>query len=58
MDSIPKRRENDMPHFTEDSLQRIIVNPFYAITVAPQLTEAVKAQAIELSVVRGKSGWG
>jgi hypothetical protein len=23
-----------------------------------QLTEAVKAQAIELSVVRGKSGWG
>src|SRR2546429_2419815 len=28
-----------MPHFTEDSLQRIIVNPFYAITVAPQLTE-------------------
>ena len=39
MDSIPKRRENDMPHFTEDSLQRIIVNPFYAITVAPQLTQ-------------------
>ena len=28
-----------MPHFTEDSLQRIIINPFYAITVAPQLTE-------------------
>ena len=28
-----------MPHFTEDNLQRIIVNPFYAITVAPQLTE-------------------
>ncbi len=27
-----------MPHFTEDSLQRIIINPFYAITVAPQLT--------------------
>jgi hypothetical protein len=26
-----------VPHFTEDSLQRII-NPFYAITVAPQLT--------------------
>jgi hypothetical protein len=23
-----------------------------------QLTEAVKAQAIELAVVRGKSGWG
>jgi len=28
-----------MPHFTEDNLQRIIINPFYAITVAPQLTE-------------------
>ena len=27
-----------MPHFTEDNLQRIIINPFYAITVAPQLT--------------------
>gem|GEM_PF-3677730 len=27
-----------MPRFTEDSLQRIIINPFYAITVAPQLT--------------------
>jgi hypothetical protein len=28
-----------VPHFTEDSLQRIIINPFYAITVAPQLTQ-------------------
>jgi hypothetical protein len=28
-----------VPHFTEDNLQRIIINPFYAITVAPQLTE-------------------
>ena len=28
-----------MPHFTEDSLQRIIINPFYAITVAHSLTE-------------------
>jgi len=27
-----------VPHFTEDSLQRIIINPFYAITVAPHLT--------------------
>ena len=35
----PDRVFDDMPHFTEDSLQRIIVNPFYAITVAPQLTE-------------------
>jgi hypothetical protein len=39
MDSIPKRKENDVPRFTEDSLQRIIINPFYAITVAFQLTE-------------------
>ncbi len=28
-----------MPHFTEDSLRRIIINPFYAITVASQMTE-------------------
>jgi hypothetical protein len=28
-----------MPHFTQDNLQRMIINPFYAITVAPQLTE-------------------
>jgi hypothetical protein len=28
-----------VPHFTEDNLQRIIINPFYAITVAPQWTE-------------------
>jgi hypothetical protein len=28
-----------VPHFTEDNLQRIIINPFYAITFAPQLTE-------------------
>jgi hypothetical protein len=27
-----------VPQFTEDNLQRIIINPFYAITVAPQLT--------------------
>ena len=39
MDSILKRKENGVPHFTEDNLQRIIINPFYAITVAPQLTE-------------------
>jgi hypothetical protein len=28
-----------VPHFTEDNLQRIIINPFYALTIAPQLTE-------------------
>ncbi len=39
MDSIPKRKENGVPQFTEDNLQRIIINPFYAITVATQLTQ-------------------
>ena len=28
-----------MPYFTEDTLQRIMINPFYAITVARQLTQ-------------------
>lgn len=27
------------PHFTQDSLRRIITSPFYAITLAPRLTE-------------------
>ena len=27
-----------MSHFTEDTLRRIMINPFYAITVASQLT--------------------
>lgn len=27
-----------MPQFTEDTLRRIMINPFYAITVAPQFT--------------------
>ena len=27
-----------MPRFTEDTLRRIMINPFYAITVAPRLT--------------------
>jgi len=39
MDSILKRKENGVSQFTEDNLQRIIINPFYAISVAPQLTE-------------------
>src|SRR5690242_20660900 len=38
LNSIPKK-EGGVPHFTEDSLQRIIINPFYAITVAESLTE-------------------
>ncbi|MGH9212555.1 MAG: hypothetical protein ACRD2C_18065 [Acidimicrobiales bacterium] len=29
-----------------------------ALAEIGQLTEAVKAQAIELAVIRGKSGWG
>src|SRR5260370_27535727 len=39
MGIIPKGREIGVPHFTEDNVQRIIINPFYAITVASQLTE-------------------
>ena len=39
LNSILKRKEVGVPHFTEDNLQRIIINPFYAITVAPQLIE-------------------
>src|SRR5712691_11061795 len=37
--AFPTRRESGVPHFTEDNLQRIIINPFNAITVASQLTE-------------------
>ena len=39
MASIPKGKEIGVPHFTEDNVQRIILNPFYAITVAPRWTE-------------------
>ena len=28
-----------MAHFTEDTLRRILINPFYTITAAPELTE-------------------
>ena len=41
-----------MPHFTEDSLRRIIINPFYAITVAPQLTEEHEPSMDETQWVR------
>ena len=41
-----------MPHFTEDNLQRIIVNPFYAITVAPQFTEEHEPAMSEAEWVR------
>ena len=55
-----------MPHFTEDSLRRIIINPFYAITVAPQLTEEHEPIMDEAEWVRtnatligemGAAGW-
>ena len=55
-----------MPHFTEDSLRRIIINPFYAITVAPQLTEEHEPTMDEAEWVRtnapligemGAAGW-
>jgi len=32
-------KEREMAPFTEDNLQRIMINPFYALTVASQLTE-------------------
>jgi len=41
-----------VPHFTEDSLRRIIINPFYAITVAPQLTEEHEPAMDEAEWVR------
>ena len=41
-----------MPHFTEDSLRRIIINPFYAITVAPQLAEEHEPSMDETEWVR------
>ena len=37
--AVSKGKEAHVPHFTEDSLRRIIINPIYTITVAPQLTE-------------------
>jgi hypothetical protein len=39
LNGIPIGKEHGVPHFTQDNLQRIIINPFYAVTVAPQLTE-------------------
>lgn len=37
--TVSKGKEAHVPHFTEDSLRRIIINPIYTITGAPQLTE-------------------
>ena len=44
-----------MPHFTEDSLQRIILNPFYAITVAQSLTEEHEPAMGEAEWVRANA---
>ena len=41
-----------MPHFTEDRLRRIIINPFYTITVASQLTEEHEPAMDEAEWVR------
>jgi len=55
MDSIPKRKENGVPQFTEDNLQRNIINPFYAITVAPQLTQEHEPSMGEAEWVRANA---
>ena len=44
-----------MPSFTEDNLQRIIINPYYAITVAPQLTEEHEPPLDETEWVRANA---
>jgi hypothetical protein len=44
-----------VPHFTEDSLQRIIINPFYAITVAPHLTVEHEPRLDEAEWVRANA---
>ena len=44
-----------MPHFTEDNVQRIIINPFYAITVASQLTEEHEPPMGEAEWVRANA---
>lgn len=44
-----------MPQFTEDNLQRIMINPFYAITVAPQLTEEHEPPMSEAEWIQANS---
>ena len=44
-----------MPSFTDDNLQRIIINPYYAITVAPQLTEEHEPPLDETEWVRANA---
>lgn len=44
-----------MPNFTEEHLQRIIINPFYAITIASQLTEEHEPTMDETEWVRANA---
>jgi hypothetical protein len=44
-----------VPHFTEDSLRRIIINPFYAITVAPHLTAEHEPRLAEAEWVQANA---
>lgn len=44
-----------MPHFTEDNVQRIMINSFYAITVAPQLTQEHELAMDEAEWVRANA---
>jgi hypothetical protein len=50
--AVSKGKEAHVPHFTEDSLRRIIINPIYTITVAPQLTEEHEPAMDETEWVR------
>jgi hypothetical protein len=51
----PKGKEASVPHFTEDSLRRIIINPCYAITVAPGLAEEHEPPMDEAEWVRANA---
>jgi hypothetical protein len=42
-------------HFTQDNLQRIIINPFYAITIARSLTEEHDPAMSEAEWVRANA---
>src|SRR2546423_10211505 len=55
MGSIPKGKEIGVPHFTEDNVQRIIINPFYAITVASQWTKEHEPPMSEAEWVRANA---
>src|SRR6266516_799935 len=53
--AFPKRRESGVLHFTQDNLQRIIINPFYAITIAQSLTEEHDPAMSEAEWVRANA---